>query len=199
MHCDLAYFLDFIQGCVGIISQHNIAKNVMYHTEIHFTDSHELPTTRHLKLQWDNKIAEQEYDSTIQMVIKRPACPCWLFVPCLISTLNEESEEERLQKWTCSLFSKGTWIFNRKVCKNFLNYLPYWSPVVNLSSTISGLFEFFLNDFHWIWWIQWIKTKSKSTSMVTRDTPYLTIDTFQDVVVKKIFLWLSPGHITMDI
>ena len=29
--------------------------------------------------------------------------------------------------------------------------------------------------------------------MVTRDTPYLTIDTFLDVVVKKIFPLLSLG------
>ena len=54
-----------------------------------------------------------------------------------------------------------------------------------------GLFEFSLNDFHWIQRIQWIKTKSKS-SMVTRDTPYLTTDTFLDVVVNKdIFITIS--------
>ena len=44
-----------------------------------------------------------------------------------------------------------------------------------------ALIEFSPNNFQWI---QWIKTKSNS-SMVTRDTPYLTTDTFPDVVVKK--------------
>ena len=48
------------------------------------------------------------------------------------------------------------------------------------------------NVFHWISWIQWIKTKCKS-SMVTRDnTPYVTTGTFLDVVV-KIFPLLSLG------
>ena len=47
-----------------------------------------------------------------------------------------------------------------------------------------ALFEFSLKDFHWIQRIQWIKTKSRS-SMVTRDTPYLTTDIFLGVVVNK--------------
>ena len=46
-----------------------------------------------------------------------------------------------------------------------------------------------LNDLHWI---QWIRTKSKS-SMVTRDTLHLTTDTSPDVVVKKIFPFLILG------
>ena len=49
-----------------------------------------------------------------------------------------------------------------------------------LLPTNVNTFEFSLNDLHWISWIQWIKTKSKS-SMITRDTPYLTTDTFLDV------------------
>ena len=54
-------------------------------------------------------------------------------------------------------------------------------------------------------WIQRIKTKSKS-SMVTRNTPYLTTDTFIDVVVNKdissTVLWdgiYSQWWVTMDI
>ena len=40
------------------------------------------------------------------------------------------------------------------------------------SAVQGGLFsiEFFLNDFHWIRWIQWIKTKSKSSTWLPEDT-----------------------------
>ena len=61
-----------------------------------------------------------------------------------------------------------------------------------VQETGMGAFEFFLNNFHWIQRIQWIKTKSWC-SMVTRATPQLMIDTFLNVVVKKIFPLLSLG------
>ena len=70
------------------------------------------------------------------------------------------------------------------------SHLSYWSEVSQRSTRSEFLWyfthivEFFLNDFHWIQRIQWIKTKSKS-SMVTRDTPYPRRDTFLDVVVNK--------------
>ena len=51
-------------------------------------------------------------------------------------------------------------------------------------------FEFSLNCFCWIHWIQWILAKSKS-SMVTRDSPYLITDIFLQAVVKKKFPLLS--------
>ena len=51
------------------------------------------------------------------------------------------------------------------------------------------LFEFFLNDFRWIHWIQWIVTKHK-IGMVTRNTPCLVIIIFWDEVVKMKFLLL---------
>ena len=50
----------------------------------------------------------------------------------------------------------------------------------------TGSIEFSLIWIQEIQGIQWIKTKSKS-SIVTKDTLYLTIDTFLHVVVKKNF------------
>ena len=47
-----------------------------------------------------------------------------------------------LQKWTCSLFSKGVWLFNRNVCRNFLNCVLYWSSVINFPSAVSRPIEF---------------------------------------------------------
>ena len=79
------------------------------------------------------------------------------------------------------------------------SYLQNWKnnpshPLLNnfTLKDMQKIIEFFLNECHWIRWIQWIKTKSKS-SMVTRDTPYLTTVTLLDVVVKKIFPLLSLG------
>ena len=50
-------------------------------------------------------------------------------------------------------------------------------------------FEFFLNDFPWIHWIQWIVTKYKIW-MAMRNTLYLVIVIFSDKVTKMKFLLL---------
>ena len=54
------------------------------------------------------------------------------------------------------------------------------------SGWISLIFEFSLNDFHWIQWICWIMTKSKN-SMVTRNNTQLVTYTLPVAVIKIIF------------
>ena len=46
--------------------------------------------------------------------------------------------------------------------------------------------EFFLNEYHWIQWIQGIMTKSKN-SIVTISTTYLDIVTFPVIVIESTF------------
>ena len=61
---------------------------------------------------------------------------------------------------------------------NIVNFVYYGKP----------RFEFFLNDFPWIHWIQWILTKFKIV-MVTKKTPHLLIVMFSDEVVKWYFYY----------
>ena len=56
----------------------------------------------------------------------------------------------------------------------------------------SKLFEFFLNDFCWIHWIQWIMTKHK-IDMVTKNTPHLITVILSDEVVKNFIFTTMSG------
>ena len=49
------------------------------------------------------------------------------------------------------------------------------------------------NDFYWI---QWIVTKSKS-NIITKDTPYLTTNTFPDLKIFHYYFWVGMYSVNL--
>ena len=73
---------------------------------------------------------------------------------------------------------------------------PEVSPAktnVNYNVRLTTLFEFSLNDFLWVQWIQWIMTKSKS-GRVTKGITHMATNTLPVLAIQSVFSLIPLGR-----